>query len=697
MALHDEPQTALPMVARYEALIRVSEALRAYHGRETLFGSLARELHSVVHFSFLGLALYDERTEIVVPYVLQSTGELGPLPELTSGDQLTYWVLRHQTPLIVDSIADETRFVQEIEYLREQQRTVSICCLPLITPQRAVGMLIAGSRESHRYAGDDVAFLSLVANQVALAVDDTLNFGALQAALTLERERFQNLEASDELLRTLSPALDVRQVFARISQIAATVVPHDRLTLTLHGPDGDIALVAASDGAEPQPTRVSPKDRTEADESFFLVDDLSNGRLIVEPAACLDQLRAAGYQSVVGVHLTASDQRLGLQFWSKNVSAFTPRHVPIARRVGDHVALALSQQRLTEEARRTAEARERAAALERRVSVLAAEVDALGGHRRIVGISQPWKVALKQATQVAATDTTTVLLFGESGTGKEVVARFIHRASTRSGGPFVAINCAALPEQLLESELFGYERGAFTGAIQAKPGQIEQASGGVLFLDEVGEMTASAQAKLLRVLQEREFQRLGGTRTMKANVRVVAATNRNLRTAIERGTFREDLYYRLNVFEIRLPPLRERKDDILPLSEAFLKELGNTIGRPPGGIAVEAREGLLAYRWPGNVRELRNVLERAAILCEGGLITTEHLTFTTSNADARDTRPPAVAPTEVPTDSADLKFIEKGMIERALLDAKHNKSVAAKKLGLTRKQLYVRLRQHGLA
>ena len=201
MASDIERQAAGATVARYEALILVSGALRSYHDRETLFRSLARELRPVVHFSFLGLALYDERTEVVEPYVLQSTGEPGPLPPLTSDDQLTYWVLRHKTPLVVDAVAHETRFAQEMEYLRNQD-TQSICCLPLITPQRRVGMLIAGSREAHKYGGADVAFLSLVANQVALAVDDTLNFGALQAALALERERLQNLEASDELLRT---------------------------------------------------------------------------------------------------------------------------------------------------------------------------------------------------------------------------------------------------------------------------------------------------------------------------------------------------------------------------------------------------------------------------------------------------------------------------------------------------------------
>jgi transcriptional regulator with PAS, ATPase and Fis domain len=291
---------------------------------------------------------------------------------------------------------------------------------------------------------------------------------------------------------------------------------------------------------------------------------------------------------------------------------------------------------------------------------------------------------LKKAAQVSETETT-VLVSGESGNGKEVVARFIHRASPRRRGPFVALNCAALPEQLLESELFGYERGAFTGAQQAKPGQIELAGGGVLFLDEVSEMTPSAQAKFLRVLQEREFQRLGGVRTQKANVRVIAATNRDLKKAVDRGDFREDLYYRLQVFDIHIAPLRERIADVLDLSEAFLEELGRSFGRPPAGLTRDAREALLAYDWPGNVRELRNALERAAILCEGGLITAAHLSL------QRKPRAPAQVP--APTD---LSGVEREMIARAMRDTGGNKAKAARRLGLSRTQLYVRLRKYDL-
>jgi transcriptional regulator with GAF, ATPase, and Fis domain len=257
----------------------------------------------------------------------------------------------------------------------------------------------------------------------------------------------------------------------------------------------------------------------------------------------------------------------------------------------------------------------------------------------------------------------------------------------------VALNCAALPEQLLESELFGHEKGAFTGALATRPGRIEQATGGVLFLDEVGEMSPAVQAKFLRVLQEREYQRLGGTRNLKADVRVLAATNRNLKDAIAKGDFREDLYYRLAVFDIALPPLRERPEDILLLVEAFLEELGRSVGRPAAGVSNEARERLLAYSWPGNVRELRNAIERSVILCESGLIASEHLPLGIVSA----ARPEAAVPAASPAQGAGtLDAAERDMIVQALAKAGNNKSKAARLLGLTRAQLRSRIEKHGL-
>ena len=298
----------------------------------------------------------------------------------------------------------------------------------------------------------------------------------------------------------------------------------------------------------------------------------------------------------------------------------------------------------------------------------------------LIGTSPEWRTLLKRASQVAVTEVTTCLQ-GESGSGKEVVARFIHRTSPRRLGPFVAINCAALPETLLESELFGFERGAFTGAQQSKPGQMELARGGVLLLDEVTEMPLTAQVKLLRVLQEGEFLRLGGTRPVKMNVRVIAATNRDLSSTVAQGKFRQDLYYRINVFDIRIPPLRERGEDILLLADSFLEDCAQMKGCPPVQLTPGAEAALLAYRWPGNVRELRNVIERASIVCEGPFIDTEHLALAVKDGM------PALA-------STDLGILERQAITGALRQAGGNKARAAKQLGISRTQLYTRLRKY---
>ena len=575
---------------------------------------------------------------------------------------------------------------------------------PIRIGGQVAALLSFFSRQPAFYKPADAVIARRIANHVAMLMSHQRLADESRRAAALQ-ERAKNLEMLEELLKALSGALDIREVFEQVSVIARKVIPHDMLGLPLLTEDRRHITVHATAGGTMQHAQTIPLHEKHLEMIAAGWDYRITPDLQVDPVEKDSPPAKAGYHSELLVPIRVHGEIIGgLSVFSLQEDAYTTADVLVARRIADHIALALSHQRLSEEAQRVAEARERASLLERRVDVLTAEVQALGGHRRVIGESKAWKDVLKQATQVAGTDTT-VLLLGDSGTGKEVVARFIHRASARSGGPFVALNCAALPEQLLESELFGYERGAFTGALNAKPGQIEQASGGVLFLDEVSEMSLSAQAKFLRVLQEKEFQRLGGTRAMKANVRVIAATNRDLTVAIERGTFREDLYYRLHVFEIALPRLRDRPDDVLPLSEAFLEEIAKGFGRPPAGISREARRLLVEYHWPGNVRQLRNTLERAAILCEGGLITGEHLSLPGAK--------PAPAPPVVPAsasdlitvgrpgpfglgDGSDLKSLERAAIEKALRDAKHNKSKAAKLLGLTRTQLYVRLRKYGL-
>jgi transcriptional regulator with GAF, ATPase, and Fis domain len=562
----------------------------------------------------------------------------------------------------------------------------SLLYVPLVRGEELGGCVGVGARRPGAFTAEHEAALQAIAGLLGLALEH-------ERLWTLDTARRRRLDAIDALLGVLAGTLDVRGIFNRVSEVVQPVLPHDRLVLTSLSPDRrEITLDAVS--GEPMadfPTRVGESGAC-AQVWEYLIADVEQEPEPLSPQ-CL-WCRSHEIRSVLKIPLRLDGGLGALVFLSRIPRQYADEDVVVARRVADHVSLALSHQRLAEEERRTAAARERAARLEARVQALTDELETTRGYHRAIGESKRWKDVLTQAAKVAPTETT-VLLTGESGTGKEVVARLIHRASPRAGGPFVALNCAALPETLLESELFGHEKGAFTGATTARPGRIEQAAGGLLFLDEVGEMSPSVQAKILRVLQEREYQRLGGTRSIKADVRVVAATNRDLEAALGRGEFREDLYYRLRVFEIRLPPLRERREDILPLAVAFLQEIGTMVGRPAAGISREARDALLAYPWPGNARELRNALERATILCDGGLIAVEHLPIGVG-------RPPVASPSGAggpgawSADGVTLEAVERDLIARALRQAGNNRSRAARLLGITRSQLYYRIQKHGL-
>jgi two-component system, NtrC family, response regulator AtoC len=339
------------------------------------------------------------------------------------------------------------------------------------------------------------------------------------------------------------------------------------------------------------------------------------------------------------------------------------------------------------------------AALERRARTLEeslksarSELHDRYGFEQILGRSSVLRETLTRAAQVAQTETT-ALITGESGTGKELVARAIHHASPRADGPFVAVNCAALPDTLLESELFGHERGAFTGADRQKPGRFELAAHGTLFLDEIGELSPAVQVKLLRVLQEREFQRVGGTATLKADVRLIAATNRDLAAEMAAGRFRSDLFYRLSVFNVHLPALRERGDDVLLLADTFIRTLAVKMGKGDVTLSRDALDVLRQHPWPGNIRELQNAIERGLITCEGTLVTAAHLAIPL--APERIASPP---PSESPpaADSVQLHELERKAIVEALHRTRGHKARAAALLGLTRFQLYSRLKREGI-
>jgi two-component system response regulator HydG len=308
-------------------------------------------------------------------------------------------------------------------------------------------------------------------------------------------------------------------------------------------------------------------------------------------------------------------------------------------------------------------------------------------HRAVIGQSLPWRRLMETVMQ-AAPSMATVLLLGESGTGKELIARVIHRASQRSGGPFVPVNCAALPETILEAELFGYERGAFTGAVQRHDGRFLQADGGTLFLDEIGEIPTHVQVKLLRVLQEGEVERLGG-RTTKVDLRLLSASNQDLRLAVKEGRFREDLYYRLNVIALRVPPLRERRDDIPLLAEHFLRLYCERNGRQLSGFSRPAAEALMRYEWPGNVRELENTIERAVVLSRGTVVEIEDLpvevrTGTGNTSDARSITFAIGTP---------LAEIERRVIHSTLNHVSGDKRLCAQLLGIATRTIYRRLEE----
>ena len=334
--------------------------------------------------------------------------------------------------------------------------------------------------------------------------------------------------------------------------------------------------------------------------------------------------------------------------------------------------------------------------LSEEVETLRAELTRTYGFEEIVGISRPMQEIFRLMAKMAGTDAT-VLILGESGTGKELVARAIHRRGARAPGPFVAVNCSAIPATLVESEFFGHERGAFTDAKEARPGRFEQAHGGTLFLDEVGDLPFEAQAKLLRVLEQREVTRLGGRRAIPVDVRVIAATNKDLEAGIERGEFREDLYWRLNVLGVRLPPLRERGEDLPLLIDHLFERLTRELDSRVTSMAPEARRLLLAHDWPGNVRELQNTMRRAVILADGDTLQVRDLPLRIRGAAGSGPNGSREALTLAEAVGRATERVERQLIQATLLEHGGNQTTAAEVLGINRRTLYTKMRLYGLA
>jgi transcriptional regulator with GAF, ATPase, and Fis domain len=676
-----------------------------------VFPSVAALARRVIPFERVGVSLAEDDTTVRAFII----GDAGALIETTwrrgSFSDLLWPGPDGQAAIITDAPRElDPSFEADRRILDDGLRSVLV--VALAGDGRDLGTLWAVSTTTGVFTDEHAEALRPIADLLARAVAHD----RLRGLELGRRRRYEKLEG---LLPAIAGALDVRQVLPRMSEVIQEVIPHDEFALSLLTEDGGGVRIYASSyemASERPPHRFGSEDEAKGwtEKSHHIVYEhtllpggISRSRLspagVTEPvfldtrpsAYMYQRLAELEVESALRVPIRDEERTLGgLVFSSRRAYAYTEEDVPFAVRIADHVRMALAHERLVKEELRLAQARERESLLQERVETLVSELEGRSAHRAL-GSSPRWKSVLQDAARVADTDTT-VLITGESGTGKEVVARYVHRGSKRAERPFVALNCAALPEQLLESELFGWERGAFTGAIGSRAGKIEQASGGVLFLDEVGEMSPPVQAKFLRVLQEREFQRLGGTKTIKPDVRVIAATNRDPRAAMERGQLREDLYYRLSVFEIALPPLRERPEDILPLAEAFLEEIGQTVGRPSAGISEDARDRLLSHSWPGNVRELRNAIERAVILCGGGLVTSEHLPIAVARAAGAAPVAAVAGEAAATLPVRELDAVESDLLKQALARAGNNKSQAAKLLGLPRGRFYSLLRRHGL-
>ncbi len=496
--------------------------------------------------------------------------------------------------------------------------------------------------------------------------------------LTPEARRLQTLldisRALSDTVRLEESLRDVVEILGEHPSISAALV-------TLSREDGQEMLVLAPDDGDGMSASLAESARA------IIEHVMDSGKPVVVPKTSREPMilgsarRRKGEFSVVCVPVTLHSRTLGVIATELHFSDDRDynRALSFVQVAASIIGQAVKVSQLVDDAR--------TGLLEENIH-LREELKQRYDFSNIIGNSSGMREVYERITQVARTNTT-VLIRGESGTGKELIAHAIHYNSLRSGKPFIRVSCAALPETLIEAELFGYEKGAFTGAQAQKKGRFELAEGGTLFLDEIGELAPSLQVKLLRVLQEREFERVGGTQTLRVNVRLIAATNKDLDGAIADGSFREDLYYRLNVFSVFVPPLRERKPDILLLADHFLEKYAREHGKNIRRISTPAIDMLVSYHWPGNVRELENAIERAILVCDGQVIHSHHLPPTLQTAEASDTM--------VRVNLSDaVAAYEKDLIQDTLKSTRGNRAKTARLLGSTERIIGYKVRKYGI-
>jgi formate hydrogenlyase transcriptional activator len=598
---------------RYLALLRAANAIATSSDCSSASDTLVRGLREVTTFDYLHVVAFDKDTGAACWSLMDVNGERveGGAKEafLSLEDCPLRWVHKTSQPLVTLDWHHTDRF-ESYSLLLTKLGIASTCTLPLTRGTRRLGVLSLGRSYPNAYDEEEVRFFELVAEQVSLAIDAAVNFiisqevqDQLKLVLELNNQVVSNLELND-LLHAASGS--VRRVMG-CDAAAVMLADNNGTHLRVHALDYPDSRGIFAEGA------LLGIEGTMPGESFKTGKPLVVNRL--DPSQMTPEMyrkaTGEGLNSFCDIPLMGRNRSLGVLAVAKHEeNAFNRDEVAFLTQVANQVAIGVENALAYSE---IAELKDRLAQEKLYLEdELRGEMDFEG----IVGQSSALRHVLNLVETVAPSDST-VLMLGETGTGKELIARAIHDRSRRKDRTFVKLNCAAIPTGLLESELFGHERGAFTGAISQKIGRLELANHGTLFLDEVGDIPLEIQPKLLRALQEREFERLGSTRTQQVDVRLVAATNRDLDSMIANREFRSDLYYRLNVFPIRVPPLRERPEDIPLLVRYFAQKYGRRMEKQIESIPVAAMKQLAAWNWPGNIRELENFIERSVILTHG--------------------------------------------------------------------------------
>lgn len=606
------------LAAKYQSLLAVSESIASHHRLPELFHDLRQRLGRVLEFDYLSLRLHDPERNVMRRHILErsSRTEAGDFDELPVDEVLSGWVWKNQELIIIGAIEQEIRFPRAMRILSENG-VKSCCCLPLTTAHRCLGALTLGSLREQAYARIDLEFMQQLSGQVAVAVDNALNFEQAQSVQQqLAREHHISRLLLDVNNAVISK-LDLRELFAAITACLHRVMQFAYISLALYDRLNNQLRIHALDFPQGRglmhedilvPLETAPSGMAFTSQEPVLLRSIDTERF---PSEVARLLIAEGIKSTCSIPLTSHGQALGtLSVGSLREAAFNEDDAQVLTQVTNQIAIAVENALAYRE---IAELKDK---LSEEKLYLQDEILTEYNFEEIIGESQALKRILKQVETVAPTDST-VLLLGETGTGKELFARAIHNLSSRRERTLVKVNCAAIPTGLLESELFGHERGAFTGAIAQRIGRFELANLGTIFLDEVGDIPLELQPKLLRVLQEQEFERLGSTRTTRVDARLVTATNSNLAERVDEKQFRSDLFYRLNVFPILIPPLRERREDIPLLVRHFVQKYGRRMKKRIDAIPARAMKALSEYHWPGNIRELENFVERAVILSDG--------------------------------------------------------------------------------